>query len=221
MLSVINSKKKLKSVVGIFAFVFAMSAMSGCGGSSGSGTNPTISGVVGPTVSYTGGNFVMSVVLTTVNLQGGLTLPIPSMPNSTAEVGPDVQSGGTLISVSLSAKDIASLSGGAVVLVNNTLPGGRALPGVAAGSLPSISLEVPSWDNMVFYIGPSLFGVFIPVDLNLGGSEVSADFYSSAGALVGTISIISNDSSGANGGFLVLIPISGQVGSLIKKAARN
>jgi hypothetical protein len=213
-------KNKCVKSAGIFALVVGMVAMTGCG-TSGT-TNPTITGVTGPTVSYVNGNFVMSVVLTQVTISGGGTVPIPDMPNSTLEVGPDLQSAGLLISVSLSATDIASLSNGdVVVLPSQSLPGGRALPGVAAGTLPAVAVEVPKWDSMVFYIGPEIFGVFVPVNMGLTGYEATFDFNDSTGTNVGQISIIGADTSGKNAGFLVMIPIKGIVGDLVHAAAKT
>jgi hypothetical protein len=193
---------------------------SGCG--KGSGKNPTISGVTGPNVSYVNGQFTMSLVLTQLNLVGGGTLPIPHMPNSYLEISPDLQSTGTLIQVGLSPADLAALSGGGVNLLPPTdLPGGRALPGVSGGQLPAVAVQVPSWDNVTFYVGPQIFGLFVPVKLGLAGYEATFRFYDTNGLDIGNISLVGEDTTNANSGFLVLIPIAGQVASIVNSARQN
>ncbi len=190
---------------------------SGCG--SGSGKNPTISGVTGPNVTYVNGQFTMSLVLTQLNLEGGGTLPIPSMPNSYLEISPDLQSTGTLIQVGISPTDLAALTGGGVnLLPPQDLPGGRALPGVSGGQLPAVAVQVPSWDNITFYVGPQIFGLFVPVNMGLAGYEATFRFYDTAGTDIGNISVVGADTTGKNAGFLVLIPIQGQVASIVNSA---
>jgi hypothetical protein len=193
---------------------------SGCG--KGSGKNPTISGVTGPNVSYVNGQFTMSLVLTDLNLDGGGTLPIPHMPNSYLEISPDLQSTGTLVQVGISPVDLAALTGGGVNLLPPAdLPGGRALPGVSGGQLPAVAVQVPKWDNITFYVGPEIFGLFVPVNLGLAGYEATFRFYDTSGNDIGNISVVGEDTTKANAGFLVLIPIKGQVASIVNSARQN
>jgi hypothetical protein len=204
------------AVVGLSIMAFA----SGCG--KGSGSNPTISGVTGPNVTYVNGQFTMSIVLTQLNIEGGGQIPIPHMPNSYLEISPDLQSTGTLIQIGLSPTDLAALTGGAVNLLPPTdLPGGRALPGVSGGQLPAIAVQVPSWDNITFYVGPQIFGLFVPVKLGLAGYEATFRFYDTAGLDIGNISVVGEDTTGANSGFLVLIPIQGAVANIVNAAKAN
>src|ERR1700677_3318567 len=94
--------KKLKAVTSLLAVALAMSACgTGTNGSGTGGSNPTIPGVTGPTVTYVNGNFTMSVVLQNISVSAGITVPIPHMPNSTIEVGPDLQTNGLLLSTTL------------------------------------------------------------------------------------------------------------------------
>lgn len=192
--------RKLKPLYAIFAGALALT---GCGGS-GTGTNPTISGVSGPNVSFVNNDVVVSMVLENVSLDGGATIPIPKYPNSSFEIAPDFQSGGTLLSLTISATDFLGNQGAG--LNPQTLPGGRALPGVAAGSLPAIAVQIPKLDNAVLYLGPSVIGVFVPVKLpNIDGAIVTYRFYNTANAAVGNISVVGPDTSGANSGILAMM----------------
>jgi hypothetical protein len=200
-------RQKLKAFASLLAVALAVSA---CGtGTNGGGknSNPTIPGVTGPTVTYLNGNFTMSVVIQNVAVSAGVTVPIPHMPNSSIEVGPDLQTNGLLLSTTLSSADLTGLANGSVALLNPTeLPGGRPLPGVAAGNMPAIAVTVPKWDNMVFYVGPTIFGTFVPVNLGLQGYIATFNLYDPTGKDIGQISIVGEDSSKTNGGFLILIP---------------
>lgn len=207
---------KLKSVI-LGAMIVSMATACGNGASK----NPVIPGVQGPDVTYVNGNFIMSLVLTQVTLQGGGTIPIPDMPNSSFEISPDLQTAGTLVAVSLSATDIAALTG-ANLLNPQDLPGGRPLPGVASGALPAIAVQVPQWDDVVFYVGPSIFGVFVPVAFGLPtGFGLDASLYSTSGTEVGLIGAYGPDSTGKNAGIIVLIPIQGAVANIVNNAKQN
>jgi hypothetical protein len=141
------------------------------------------------------------------------------MPNSYLEISPDLQSTGTLIQVGISPTDIAALTGGAVnLLPPQDLPGGRALPGVSGGQLPAVAVQVPAWDNITFYVGPEIFGLFIPVNLGLAGYEATFRLYDTAGTDIGNISVVGADTTNKNAGVLVLIPIQGQVASIVNSA---
>jgi hypothetical protein len=188
---------------------------SSCGTGTGAG-NVQIQGVQGPDVSFVNNTFIMTVVLTQVSLNEGVTIPIPKLPNSYLEVGPDLQSNGMLISLGLSITDLVNLSNGKILLVDPlTLPGGRALPGVVAGYLPGEAIEVPSWDNMVFYMGTNVFGAFIPVKIPIQNYEATFRFFDSTNTQIGNISVVGEDTSGKNSGFLLLIDIAGKVAQLL------
>jgi hypothetical protein len=194
--------RKLKPLYAA-AFLAGSLALTGCGGA-GTGSNPTISGVNGPTVNFVNGTVVVSMVFDNISIDGGATVPIPKYPNSTFEVGPDFQSGGMLVSLTVSATDFLGNQGAG--LNPQTLPGGRPLPGVAAGALPAIAVAIPKLDNAVLYLGPSVIGVFIPFkQLNIAGTIATFRFYNSAKAAVGNISIVGSDANGANAGLLMMM----------------
>ena len=195
--------------------MFAMMALaSGCG--KGSTKNPVIGGIDGPRVSLLDGRFIMTVIFKDLALDVGGRYEIPKMPNSYVELGPDFQSNGLLLSAGLSVADIQALSGNAFELLDPlTLPGGRPLPGVADGYLPGIAVAIPKLKNMVVYIGPNVFGTFVPVNLPLQSVMASYRFYDGAGDRLGTISLVGQDTAHENSGFLLLIDIKGKVQSMM------
>ena len=71
---------------------------------------------------------------------------------------------------------------------------------------------------MAFYIGPKLFGVFIPLHLNMPGTMLTARYYVSS-SRVGNISLVGEDANGENSGLLLLLDMSTQVQSQLKSAA--
>lgn len=194
---------QLKKFVGTGVAAAMALALTACGGAS-TGTNPVISGVTGPDVEVVNGRVVLSMVFDNISIDGGATIPIPKYPNSSIEVGPDFQSAGTLLVLTISVSDF--LGTGSAAFNPQTLPGGRPLPGVAAGVMPAVAIQVKQLANMVFYVGPQVLGVFVPFNkLNLQGAIVSFRFYNKTGAAVGMISLVGSDASGANAGILALV----------------
>ena len=100
-----------------------------------------------------------------------------------------------------------------------TLPGGRALPGVASGTLPAIAFTIEKFHNISMYLGPEVFGVFVPVKLGLEGSILSARFYSDE-KRIGNISIVGEDENGENAGVLLMLSMAGSTKRYLKSVAR-
>jgi hypothetical protein len=197
--------------------VAALLLVFGAGCGKGSSKNVKIDGVDGPRVNFVDNKLTMAVVLKGVVLDYGVRVPIPHMENSYLEVGPDFQTNGYLINIGLDANDVKALSGnGFNVLDPTQLPGGRPLPGIAAGQLPGMAIEVPKLNDLVFYAGSTVFGVFVPVKLPVKDLMATHRFYDGAGEQVGNISIVGADDAGKNSGFLLLVSLRGKVGSLIK-----
>lgn len=183
--------------------ILSVLVLTACGGS-GSGSNPKIDGIDGPHVSVVNGSVFLSVVFKNMAIDGGATIPIPKYPGSTFQIGPDFQSGGTLLSMAIAVPDFLGNQGAG--LDPQTLPGGRMLPGVASGSLPAIAVEIPSFHNSVLYVGPSVIGMFTPFKgLDMAGSIVTFRFYGSDNNAVGNLSLVGSDASGENSGLLVLM----------------
>jgi hypothetical protein len=185
--------------------VFATVAVTACNGQNQGGSNPIIDGVQGPNVSLVNGTLTISAVLTNVIFQGGVTMAIPNTKSSYIEVTPNLASQGMLLQVGLNMADLAYLDGHANTLPPNELPGGRPLPGIIGGALPSIAVQVPQWDNATFYIGTAFVGVFIPLKMGAQGLMGTFLFYDSSNKQVGTISIIGSDNDGKNSGLLLML----------------
>jgi hypothetical protein len=200
------TKLGMMSKVRVIAIAaFSMMAVSACDGQQNGGQNPIIDGIQGPSVTFSNDKLLINTVLTNVIFEGGVSIPIPHTSNSFIQVGPNTASSGMLLQVGLSVTDLAFLDANANILPPNQLPGGRPLPGIVGGVLPSIAVQVPQWDNATFYIGTAFIGVFIPVKIGAQGFVGSFLFYDSNGKQIGTISVVGSDSDGKNSGFLLML----------------
>jgi hypothetical protein len=192
-------KKLLVTLMAIFTLGFATS----CGNNS---TNIQIPGVKGPFVTLLQDNLLISMVFENLVMDGGLRYNIPKYKYSYLEISPDLQSSGTLMSISVSLKDI--VDGGLDQLDPQKLPGGRNLPGVVGGSLPAVAFSIEKFKNMSFYLGKSVFGIFIPAAVGVDGAIASFRYYMNQKA-AGTISLVGNDEKGENSGILLMINLTG------------
>jgi hypothetical protein len=178
----------------------------GCGGSGGGGTNPTIDGVDGPYVEYTAGKVYFSMILKNVEAVGGAMIPIPKYPNSVLQIGPDFNSAGTLLMLTIDASDWLANKGNG--FDPQKLPGGRDLPGVIGGQMPAFALVLPDFHNAVFYVGPEVIGFFMPFGhFDTSGAIISFRFYNKKNEPVGTLSLVGEDSDGKNCGLLALMNV--------------
>ncbi|MBC7691858.1 MAG: hypothetical protein H7222_08810 [Methylotenera sp.] len=201
-------KMKLNEMVCALAVVATL--VSGCG--KGSAKNPTIPGVDGPHVNFINGTLTLSAVLQNVTFDAGLRAPIPKLKNSYIEIGPDFQSAGLLISIGIDKEDMKTLTHDVIrELDPKTLPGGRPIPGVAAGTMPSLAVEIPKLKDVVFYVGPTVIGTFVHVPLKMPGYMGTFRFYDAANVPIGNVSIVGEDDKGENSGFLVLVNLKGRV----------
>jgi hypothetical protein len=191
--------------------------VTGCGDGS-DGRNVQIAGVQGPTVTLQQDNVLISFVFENLALDGGIRYGIPRYPNSYIEISPDLLSGGTLMAVSLKIDDV--FSGGLQQLPAQALPGGRALPGVASGRLPAVAFSIEKFNNMAFYVGPQIFGVFVPVNLNIGNS-IATFRYFTEGRRTGNLSLVGHDANGENSGILLMLDMSSSVQRQLKSVAKQ
>ncbi|MGZ3788303.1 MAG: hypothetical protein ACXVLQ_07250 [Bacteriovorax sp.] len=175
-----------------------------CGNNSTS--NIQIAGVKGPNVSLLQDNLQISMVFENVQMDGGLRYNIPKYKYSFLEVSPDLGSNGTLMSISISLKDI--IDGNLDKLDPQKLPGGRNLPGVAGGSLPAVAFSIEKFHNMSFYLGKDIFGIFVPATVGVDGAIASFRYYINQKA-AGTISLVGNDDKGENAGILLMVNLTG------------
>jgi hypothetical protein len=207
---------QLKKYVGTSLAVLMAITLTACGGGSSAGKNPLIQGITGPDVEVVNGRLILSMVFQNISIDAGATIPIPKYPNSSIQVGPDFQSAGTLLVVTIAASDFLGSHGN--FFDPQTLPGGRPLPGVAAGFLPALAIQVPQLMNMCFYVGPQVIGVFVPFNkLNLAGTILTFRFFNKSGSAVGELSLVGADSAGKNAGILAMVDVnlSGLVGGIV------
>jgi hypothetical protein len=154
-----------------------------------------------------------------LQLDGGLRYNIPKYPNSYLEISPDLASSGTLMAISVSLQDVFNTS--LQQLNPATLPGGRSLPGVAGGKLPAVAFSIEKFKNMGFYLGPKVFGVFIPVKtLGIGTSIITARYYTGQNR-IGNISLVGEDANGENAGILLMLDMSSTTQTQLKSVAKK
>ena len=188
-------------------------------GDGGSAKNIQIPGVIGPKITLLQDNVLISMVFENIKIDGGLRYNIPKYKNSYIEISPDLQSEGTLMAVSVSLQDV--FNGNLDQLDPQALPGGRPLPGVVDGRLPAVAFTIEKFKNMSFYLGPRVFGIFVPLKkLNIGGSIVTARFYTGK-TRTGNISLVGEDSNGENSGILLMLDMGKKTKKRLKKVAKK
>ncbi len=198
-MNVIQLKKMKSAGVAVLMAI----TLSACGGK-GTGVNPKIDGITGPDVELVNGRVVLSMVFNNLSVDGGATIPIPKYPNSSVQIGPDFQSAGTLLVLTISVTDFLGDRG--AIFDPQTLPGGRPLPSVAAGKLPAVAVQVPQLFNTVFYVGPEVLGFFVPFNkLDLAGTILTFRFHNKAGEPVGILGLVGSDAQGKNAGVLAMM----------------
>lgn len=187
-------------------------------GNGTSASNIKIPGVSKSAITLNNDSVLIAMVFESIQLDGGLRYNIPKYPNSYLEISPDLESAGTLMSISIALKDVANTS--LQLLDPQSLPGGRALPGVASGRLPAVAFSIEKFRGVSFYVGPKIFGVFIPLkNLGIGNSIITARYFVSS-TRVGNISLVGSDANGENSGLLLMLDLSSSTAqSTIKKAA--
>lgn len=187
-------------------------------GNGTSASNIKIPGVSKSAITLNNDSVLIAMVFESIQLDGGLRYNIPKYPNSYLEISPDLESAGTLMSISIAIKDVANSS--LQLLDPQSLPGGRALPGVASGRLPAVAFSIEKFRGVSFYVGPKIFGVFIPLNnLGIGNSIITARYFVSS-TRVGNISLVGADTNGEHSGLLLMLDLSSTTAqSTIKKAA--
>ena len=207
---------KWKSLLISLSMIFTLGFVSSCGNNSGK--NIEIAGVKGPNVSLLQDNLLVSMVFENVQMDGGLRYNIPKYKYSYLEVSPDAETNGTLMTISISLQDL--VGGGLDQLDPQKLPGGRNLPGVSTGSLPAVAFSIEKFNNMSFYLGKDVFGIFVPATVGVDGAIASFRYYVGSKA-AGTISLVGNDSNGENAGILLMLNITSQAKSQMKALANK
>lgn len=194
-----------KSKVLLLSALMAIGLLTTSCGNGTSASNIQIPGVKNSAITLNNDSVLIAFVFSAIQLDGGLRYNIPKYPNSYLEISPDLQSGGTLMAISIALKDVNS---SLQLLDPQALPGGRALPGVASGRLPAVAFSITKFSGMSFYVGPKIFGVFIPLkNLGIGTSIITARYFVSS-TRVGNISLVGADANGENSGILLMLDLS-------------
>lgn len=191
--------------------------LTACGDNSG-GNNIEIPGVDGPTIELSEENLKITMVFENVVMDGGLRYGIPEYPSSWLEVGPDFQSDGTLMTMTLAIDDV--LDDDLLLLDPQKLPGGRDLPGVRGGSLPAVAFSVENFNNMSFYVGPEVFGFFVPAGVDFDNG-IATFRYFIGDDRAGNISLVGKDENGENAGVLLLLDMDASTKKKLRRYARR
>jgi hypothetical protein len=201
----------------ITALFITLSVLLTSCGSGTSGKNMSIPGLNGPNVVLLGDDILINVVFENMTVEGGARYNIPKYPNSYVELSPDLESDGTLLAFSVSLDDIF---GDEVKRLDPlTLPGGRAIPGVSSGTLPAVAFSIEKLKNVGFYIGPQIFGVWIPLNkLSMPGAMITTRFYTGS-KRVGNLSLVGEDANGENAGIFLALSVSKSAERLLKRQA--
>lgn len=214
MINMFSNTKALVLSVALTAGILSTS----CGDGT-SASNIQVPGVNNMSVTLVQDNVLISMVFDGLQLDGGLRYNIPKYPNSYLEISPDLASSGTLMAISVSLKDVLDTS--LQQLNPATLPGGRSLPGVAGGKLPAVAFSIEKFKNMGFYLGPKVFGVFIPLkSLGIGTSIITARYYTGQNR-IGNLSLVGEDANGENAGILLMLDMSTSTQSQLKSVAKK
>ena len=203
----------------VVSTVLGASLISTSCGSGSSATNIKIPGVNNLGVSLIQDNILVSMVISKMKIEGGLRYNIPKYPNSYMEISPDLQSSGTLIAINIAMKDMLDTS--LQNLDPIALPGGRALPGVTGGRLPAVAFSIAAFKNMSFYMGPKLFGIFVPVQSLGAVTAIITSRYYAGTTRVGNISLVGNDANGENAGVLLMLDLNTTVKKQINSAVKK
>ncbi len=188
-------------------------------GSGTSGKNLKINGLKGPSVVLLGDDILIDVVFENMTIEGGARYNIPKYPNSYVEISPDLESDGTLLAFSVSLDDVF---GDKVSQLDPlTLPGGRAIPGVSSGTLPAVAFSIEKFKNVAFYIGPKVFGIWVPLKkVGMPGAMITTRFYTGSKRM-GNLSLVGEDQNGENAGFFLALTVSSSAKRLLKKQAKR
>ena len=205
-----NFTKPWREVLRAFLLTTLALGVLSCRGGDGRDSGLGVGGIDGPHIVIQNGYLSIDVTFDSIELMGGLRYSIPEYPRSYVEIGPSLESDGTLMSLHMAVADL----GGAnlATLDPQTLPGGRPLPGIRAGRLPAVAFSIEEFHNIHIYAGNSFLGFFLPMpDLNVQYAILSTRFYLDDGTRAGNISLVGQDHNGENGGFLLLLKLKSEL----------
>lgn len=194
----------MKRILAHFSFLLLTLSLFLTGCEEEKGENPLVNGIDGPSVHLLNGQVIFSIAIHDISIDIGMVIPVPRYPHSSFQIGPDFQSNGVLLSLSLSIEDFIENQG--LGLNPQALPGGRPIPGVAAGALPAMAVQIPVLQNAVLYLGPQVIGLFVPFEeLDLLGMIITFKFFDTDKRRVGFLSLVGSDVRGQHAGILALM----------------
>lgn len=187
--------------------------------SCGKAGDVSIPGVQGPNVSLLEDNLILSMVIEDMEIIAGATYKVPKYKSSFIGLNPNLEGAGAVLTFTVSLDDIFSAE--TKELDPKTLPGGRMIPGVAQGALPAVAFSVDSMKNMAFYVGPSIFGVWIPLPkFELYGFAWTKAF-NVGDKRVGNITLFGKDENGENSGFFVGLSVKSAYEKRLKRLSEK
>ncbi len=208
----LNLGKRTNSFMVAGLFLLSSFFMVGCGQS---GHNLEIDGVDGPHLLLVDDTLRVSMTFENLHVEGGLRYVIPKYPNSYVEISPSFDTEGTLMVFKMNISDVLDMDPN--MMDPQALPGGRALPGVATGTLPAVAFSLEQFNNVTVYLGPKVLGFFVPSEnVGIGQGILTSRFYSS-GSRVGNISLVGEDAYGENSGILLLLDMDSNVKRRLKR----
>ncbi len=178
-------------------------------------SNLEIDGVKGPTVKLEGDYIKVDALFENIIFEGDLYYSIPNFPESTVHLSSGSE-GGLQLDFDIALNDV--FNGNVKKLPPQSLPGGRALPGVSGGRLPAAAFSVEKFDGVVFYVGNDFFGIFYPYDLeSIGQGTIITTRYYIGNRKSGTLSVVGPDENMENDGVLLMLNLDNKTKRLIKR----
>lgn len=194
-------------VVTLMAYGLLLS-LAGCGSNTDVSGATGINGVSKYQVTINNGHARLVVVFDNVNIDAGARIPLRRPANAFIELGPDFESGGTMLALSV---PLANMFEGGNGLPSMGLPDGRPLPHIRSGALASMAVDLPVFGQSWLYLARDVFGIFIPVELPDFPLMVTTRIRDDQGNVLGVVSGIPRGRTGSISGVLFLFPIDGGI----------
>lgn len=153
-----------------------------------------------PDVKLTFGDPVTLSIPLKGEVSVGVKMDIPDLAGAYVELVPQVGKKDAYVFISVPSKEFENEK--FKLRDPATLPGGRALPKIAEGKLPAVAITIPQWNNVVFYLGLEVAGVFTPTRSKEPDVNLTLPFSDNSGRQIGFITRIPQE-NGANSGYFV------------------
>lgn len=173
------------------------------------GEKPSIPGVKGPNLNVQDGKIVLSLTMTQLDSQMGVSFPIKKLENSHLYIGPgfnsDGSSAGTLVKANFDLNDVLGDDFNSVP--SSTLPDGRDFPFLVDGKLPAFAINIPKAKDITVYASKKVYGFFLPLQLP---DDFIADVHFKIvvnDKSYGVASLIHPNAQGEGSGLIVLLTL--------------